>query len=341
MITVYLALIGGDIFPGYRHVLPLVPLLCITGGIVMMDTRRLLVKNTTVYYGVALALLVFVFVLQFMDNHNRDGKKERWEWNGMAIGQTLQQGFKNDQPSIATTAAGVLPCYAGFPTLDMLGLNDYYLPRHPPPGFGKGYLGHELGDAAYYLKWSPDIFFLFGLGSPKPYFRAETEMFADTGFQNNYEKVKLAYHLDQPVPIPYWKAGFHHSVTLDDTCYMFVKKYSERIGIRFGGGPLLIIPAYFFRNRRQPDSSATTHLDSTGRLVVSIAPGETYFIKQEQLKGLFLRKGISTCFRMYDQYDRSYPPSLIISDTSVELHNATNHTIEYNGLNVALGRCDL
>ncbi|HEY4149771.1 MAG TPA: hypothetical protein VGM41_12620, partial [Chitinophagaceae bacterium] len=341
VIALYLALIGGDIFPGYRHVLPLVPLLCIAGGIVMMDTRSLLIKNNTVYYCVALALLAFVFVLQFMDSHNRDGKKERWEWNGMAMGQTLEKGFKNEQPSIATTAAGVLPCYAGFPTLDMLGLNDYYLPRHPPPGFGKGYLGHELGDAAYYLKWSPDIFFLFGLGSPKPYFRAETEMFADTGFQNNYEKVKLAYHLDQPVPIPYWKAGFHHSVTLDDTCYMFVKKYSERIGIRFYAPGAIVIPAYFFRNRRQPDSSATTYLNNEGQLVVSIAPGEEYFIKPEQLKGLFLKKGILQCHHLFHHYDDWSPPLLIINDTSVELHNTTNHTIECNGLHLFLSRCDL
>jgi hypothetical protein len=163
-------------------------------------------------------------------------------------------------------------------------------------------------------------------------------MFADSGFQNNYEKVKLAYHLDQPVPIPYWKGGFHHSVTLDDTCYMFVKKYSDRIGIRFSGSGTIAIPAYFFRNSRQPDSSATTYLDSTGRLVISIAPGEMYFIKQEQLHGFFLKKAIPPCLLLHHQYDDWTQPLLIINDTSIVLHNTSNHTIIYNELNLALTR---
>ncbi|HSC37760.1 MAG TPA: hypothetical protein VLD19_07815, partial [Chitinophagaceae bacterium] len=39
VVSLYLVLIGGDIFPGYRHVLPLIPLLCAAAGIAMMDMR--------------------------------------------------------------------------------------------------------------------------------------------------------------------------------------------------------------------------------------------------------------------------------------------------------------
>jgi len=194
--------------------------------------RSWLFKNKTVYYGAAFLLLAFVFAIQFADRRNRDGKQERWEWNAMGLGQTLQKGFVNEQPSIATTAAGALPYYAALPTLDMLGLNDYYLPRHPPADFGKGYLGHELGNADYYLQQSPDIFFLFGLGSPLPHFTAETTLFYHSSFKKDYARVHLLYHLEHGLPLPAWQSGIRDSVKLEDSCYMFIKIHSDRIGIR-------------------------------------------------------------------------------------------------------------
>ena len=292
VISLYLVLIGGDIFPGYRHVLPLIPLLCAAAGITMMEIRDRLARHKAMYYSAVFLLLVFVLGIQLADHHNRDGKLERWEWDGMALGQTLQKGFHQEQPSIATTAAGALPYYAALPTLDMLGLNDYYLPRHPPADFGKGYLGHELGDADYYLQQSPDIFFLFGLGSPVPYFGAEKTLFQTTRFKKEYARVRLLYHLEHSLPLPGWQSGTRHSVTLSGSCYMFIKNYSNRIGIRVNNQRQLIIPSYFLKNSRLPDSSATTYLNRASEFVISIAPGESYFLDRDRLRSLLKNETI-------------------------------------------------
>ena len=292
VISFYLVLIGGDIFPGYRHVLPLIPLLCAAAGITMMDVKDRTLKKKAVYYPAAFLLLLFVFGVQFADNRNRDGKHERWEWNCMGLGQTLQKGFHKEQPYMATTAAGALPYYAGLPTLDMLGLNDYYLPRHPPADFGKGYIGHELGDADYYLRQSPDIFFLYGRGSALPYFSAEKILFNTSSFKTEYERVRLLYHLEHRLLLPNWQPGTRHSVILSDSCYMFIKNYSNRIGIRVNNQRQLIIPSYFLKNSRLPDSSATTYLNKTSEFVISIAPGESYFLDQDRLRSLLKHEAV-------------------------------------------------
>lgn len=278
--SLYLALIGGDIFPGYRHVLPMIPLLCIFSSIVVMLARERWFNRPFTYIGVTAVVLIIVFAIQFKDYHNKDGKIERWEWDAMAMGETIGKGFIQSQPSIATTAAGALPYYAKLPALDMLGLNDYYLPRHPPKSFGTGFLGHELGDAGYYMQQSPDIFFFYGLGSAAPYFAAETVLFHDTAFNKQYQKVKLSYKLDYRLPFASWDPGFPCSVQLDKTCYMYVKKNSNKIGIRSPGNNQLIVPAYFFKNKALPDSAATTYLNQNAEMVVAINPGETYIIDQ-------------------------------------------------------------
>jgi hypothetical protein len=333
VVSLYLALIGGDIFPGYRHVLPLIPLLCAVAAMTMMDLHNRLNKNKTVYYIAAFSLLVFVIGVQFADNRNRDGKKERWEWNGMGLGQTLQKGFDNEQPSMATTAAGALPFYAGLPTLDMLGLNDYYLPRHPPANFGKGYLGHELGDAVYYLKQSPDIFFLFGLGSPTPYFSGETDMFSDSSFKTDYARVRLLYHLEHNLLLPAWQSGILRSVTLHDSCYMFIKKNSARIGIRVDNRQV-IIPSYFLKNILLPDSSATTYLNKDGEFVISIAPGEKYFLDSRRLYSFLQNQAIPA--KNMGPLSTSKDLLLSHNENQLQVYNTSANPVECKEIRIQL-----
>jgi hypothetical protein len=83
--------------------------------------------------------------------------EERWEWAGQAVGQLLAAGYAREQPLLAADPGGCLPYFSRLAALDMLGLNDRYLATHPPPGFGAGYVGHELGDGAYVLRRQPDL----------------------------------------------------------------------------------------------------------------------------------------------------------------------------------------
>src|SRR6185436_9681491 len=151
----YIVLIGGDIFPAWRHFVPLIILLTLMAAIgaewIAEHSRRLGLATTT---AVALLLCVFL-ILQNRDSENLRAISERWEWDGKVIGTLLKKTFGPSQPLMAIDPAGCLPYWSELPALDMLGLNDYYLPRHPPANLGEGPIGHELGDGKYVLDRRP------------------------------------------------------------------------------------------------------------------------------------------------------------------------------------------
>jgi hypothetical protein len=93
---------------------------------------------------------------------------------------------------IAVSAAGALPYAAGFPCVDMLGLNDYYLPRHKPSEFGAGFIGHELGDGAYIISRKPDIvIFCYPYGGVEAVWKSEKDLVKMGEFNENYKIVNF------------------------------------------------------------------------------------------------------------------------------------------------------
>jgi hypothetical protein len=74
----------------------------------------------------------------------------------------------------------------------MLGLNDHFIPRHPPVGFGKGPIGHELGDGDYVLRRGPDIVAFCGsVGYRNPCFISGRQMAGDSRFREGYRLVRI------------------------------------------------------------------------------------------------------------------------------------------------------
>ena len=210
--SAYVVFIGGDIFPAYRHLVPLIVAMAfvLAEGASLVDQRfagrprmRLLL--------VALAIVLFAPYArtQLLDKQNRRAIQERWEWQGREVAALLKTAFARQRPLIAVTAAGAIPYWSDLPSLDMLGLNDYYIPRHPPPDFGSGVLGHELGDADYVLGRQPDII-IFTVGS-EPGFRIGEELQKRAEFREGYVPVTTAH------------AGY--------LALMFFRKDSTRVGI--------------------------------------------------------------------------------------------------------------
>lgn len=189
---VYLVIIGGDIFPAYRHFVPLVVVFAFTiaeGVLMMLDKigdRRKYLKIFVVFM---IGVMILTVAWQFFVPKNRKAKWERWEWNGRSLALTLKTAFYEEQPLLAVTAAGCLPYWSEFPCVDMLGLNDYYLPRNKPEDYGTGYIGHELGDADYIMGRAPDII-VFNVGS-EPAFRVGEKLAADSRFNKQYAKVNI------------------------------------------------------------------------------------------------------------------------------------------------------
>ncbi len=83
---------------------------------------------------------------------NRVARLQRWELNGEVVGKLLHAAFAPKQPLMAVTAAGALPYYADLPALDMLGLNDRYLPK-----FVKKYADLKEAAADGIKKYAQDV----------------------------------------------------------------------------------------------------------------------------------------------------------------------------------------
>lgn len=228
----YIVFIGGDIFPAWRHFVPLIILLTLMAAIgaewIAESSRRLGLAATAA--GCGLLLCVFL-VLQNRDSENLRAISERWEWDGRVIGTLLKKAFGPSQPLMAVDPAGCLPYWSELPALDMLGLNDYYLPRHPPANLGEGPIGHELGDGKYVLDRRPDlIIFLLPTGNDRGYFLGGRQMQEDPRFFRDYTLVRFEGRDPYTVISRIW-----------------VRKYSERIGIK-ASDQQIIVPAFLLND---------------------------------------------------------------------------------------------
>lgn len=186
----YVAVIGGDFFPAWRHLVPAIALaaLLIVEGFAWLAALGTapLVAASLIMAGCAVELAV----MQGRDRECARARHERWEWHGAAVSSLLRQAFGPRQPLIAVDAAGAVPYFSELPTLDMLGLNDRYLALHRPEGFGRGDLGHELGDGRYVLSRRPDlVMFCIPPGTDAACFRSGIEMMADPAFRADYRLV--------------------------------------------------------------------------------------------------------------------------------------------------------
>jgi hypothetical protein len=248
--TAYVALVGGDIFPGWRQLLfVLVPL-----GLLVAEGAEEAQKHWGRLAGWGMLLLLplayWHFVRQMGDPENQRAKSERWEWDGYAVGDVLRRAFGARAPLLAVDAAGALPYWSGLPAVDMLGLNDAYLPRHPPPGFGQRHIGHDLGDGAYVMRRSPDLIaFNNAAGSREPLFFGGRQMVGRRDFQERYQLVRVQ--------------GRRGNRAVGE---IYFKREGGPIGIQRKDDHWEI-PAYLFEADREVPPA---HLDSDERLVIDV-----------------------------------------------------------------------
>lgn len=248
--SAYVVVIGGDVFPAYRHFVPLMVILAFAlVEALAIAMPRLLPRRARLYAMMALVFVLFIPYgdRQFNNKHNQRAVRERWEWQGKEVALLLKAAFSEQQPLLAVTAAGCLPYWSELPSLDMLGLNDYYLPRHRPKDFGSGWVGHELGDGRYVLSRRPDII-IFNVGSG-PAYRSGEEIDRMPEFHDRYTPVVV------------------RTVTGGYDAIVYVDKYSRKIGIR-ATGQRVTIPGFLFGG-----DGTTAHLNGRNKLVVSVVAG--------------------------------------------------------------------
>jgi arabinofuranosyltransferase len=242
----------GDIFPSWRFLTPAIVLITYA----VIEGLSLLSRNSTstaLRIGIlplSIALLIPYFYFQMTYTWNQLPLTKRWIFDGQVIGLVLKDAFSEQQPLIAVTGAGAVPYWSKLPALDMYGLNDYYLPRNPPPGIGSGMPGHELGDGAYVLRQKPDII-SFKAGQKEFSTLTGTQLRANEEFFKHYTLINI-------------RGTFPHEYT----AMLWFRKYGDKIGIQ-KETDRISIPAYLFNE----NSETIAYPNAQGELVVPVVAG--------------------------------------------------------------------
>jgi MFS family permease len=216
--TAYVVTVGGDIFPAFRHYYAVL-IIFVFAIIFGLNEMQFSFKTKSSKTGFIVILLLNPFI-QLLIPDNQNAIDERWEFRGMKLGETLKTTFPKNT-IIAVTAAGCIPYSSELPAIDMLGLNDYYTPRHPPKNFGSGMLAHELGDANYVLGRNPDVI-IYHMGAV-PRFNVGDQMKINPVFIDNYVEVLARQSNDEHI--------------------LYFNKYGKNTGI-IKTGNIIKIPAY-------------------------------------------------------------------------------------------------
>jgi arabinofuranosyltransferase len=237
----YILVVGGDIFPSFRHFVPAMALLAL-----LIPGCGLLTLGAPFRFS-RLRLTVFLLLTALVLTSNLSAPRETWEQEGRSIGMFLRQGFAAKHPLLSSDAAGVVPFYAGMEAIDPLGLNDYHIARHPILDRGQGWVGHELGDGGYVLDHKPDLVLLSNYAG-EPFFPADQQLLADPRFSALYQRIAL----DVPPP---------HAIR----AIVYIRRVDGPLGVQVMGDRESV-PAYLTTST---DTNAVRLIDGQVELVIA------------------------------------------------------------------------
>lgn len=189
----YVARVGGDIFPGWRHHVLTVGLLAALAGTGLASLR-----DRARPAGLALAAVVLLVGPTATALSQRGAEAltraagETWEWDGITVGRLLQRAVGDRDPLLAVDPAGSVPYGWRGRALDMLGLNDRHIARHGTAAPG-GWVGHDVGDGAYVASRRPDLVLLCGpRGRTRACYRSGRQLVALPAWRA-YQPLVLAF----------------------------------------------------------------------------------------------------------------------------------------------------
>jgi hypothetical protein len=238
----YIFVIGGDIFPSYRHFVPAMALMGFVVAGCGLLTLGAPFRFSRLRVAIFLVLTLLVLTSDFF------APMETWEREGKQIGIFLDTAFGAKHPVLVSDAAGVVPYFAHMEAIDPLGLNDYHIARHPMADRGQGWVGHELGDGQYVLDHKPDLLLLSNFQS-EAFFPADKQLLADPRFAAHYQLI----HIDAGPPNPI-RAG------------LYIRRIDGKLGIQ-SSGDQETVPGYLATTK---DANSVRLID--GRAQLTIAP---------------------------------------------------------------------
>lgn len=203
------ALEGGDGFPAFRQIVPILPALYFLiqeGAVGLLETFR---RRAAPWTAPALAAVCAAAALFHLGNLTLLAQRVRLQNDGFTATRRLAGVALREQVPPSTTIAlcsiGAVPYFSRLYTYDMLGLTDRHIARTMPRDFGRGRAGHEKGDGRYILDQRPDLILIGNvltaerslpiekaLAMEWPYlFRAEAELVSDPDLYGLYSRDAL------------------------------------------------------------------------------------------------------------------------------------------------------
>ncbi|MCY4046393.1 MAG: hypothetical protein OXE99_15125 [Cellvibrionales bacterium] len=239
----YLLIIGGDIFPAFRHFTTTVVLFTF----ILPAFSLQIEQSQTTFSNTKIAFFAVIYIaMQWLNPATGFSRGEGWVREGKPMADMLKTGWKHKQPVIAVDAAGSLPYYTGYPAIDMLGLNDHHIARQAPDPTSV-YIGHQFGDGEYVYSRQPDMVnFCFPQGKEKPCWSGGKALYKLPEFQKNYTPVAFAY-----------REG--------NTAIQWIRTHSPIIGIEKNKDSWLI-PSYLLKG----DEITQTYLNDANNFAVDI-----------------------------------------------------------------------
>lgn len=174
---------GGDLMPAFRFLAPVVPLLALLAA----DAIGRLASGRGLALATAGIAAWGLAGMRFDPDVHRRIHADRVVRAGTIVGTWMRANMPADAV-IATNTAGSVPYYSGLRCIDMLGLTDAHIAHRRIPDQGRGDAGHEKFDGAYILSRRPDyVQFGSALGSERPAFPSDLDLWQQPGFQALYE----------------------------------------------------------------------------------------------------------------------------------------------------------
>lgn len=185
--TLYVILIGGDVLMVHRFLLPVLPFLYLfytlsIGRLFLMFKRR----SLAILISVSLIFLLLALTFLFPHTWIKEVRRNELGLVGKMsfLAKSLSEYYGSDF-SIAASTIGALSYYLDAKVVDMLGLTDKHISRHPEkiPGIVSSWKVRKF-NIQYLLSLDPD-FILFST-ERKPSAPAERALFLNSKFRENY-----------------------------------------------------------------------------------------------------------------------------------------------------------
>ncbi len=191
--TAYIIFVGGDVLKVYRFFLPIIPILFFLlmaslQVLVEKIMRKFSAKGGYKWMIVAPLIVIFAAASQLLARKhvNTFLANERGFTSKMQFAASMMKQYMGPSFTIAASTIGVLGYeLRGHRMIDMLGLTDKYIARHPEniPGLESTWKERRY-NSRYILEQQPDII-MFSTND-KPSAPAEKALFMHYGFRKNY-----------------------------------------------------------------------------------------------------------------------------------------------------------